>query len=133
MKISVFNGSPKREKSDTMHITRAFLEGMKEKDEQEIKQVNIIDRHIEYCKGCFSCMRNGGNCIFDDDMKDILREIPESPMFNAPEAAPVTVPRLELVKEAGRQYAEGFRVSEKLLEEIGTPMIPEEEYARIVN
>ena len=224
MKISVFNGSPKREKSDTMHITRAFLEGMKEKDEQEIKQVNIIDRHIEYCKGCFSCMRNGGNCIFDDDMKDILREIPESnllifsfplyaygmpapmkamidrllpltsmemrevngsyrhvcqtdlsclkyvmicgcgfpnsrnnfepvvsqfiklfpvdhtiitipesPMFNAPEAAPVTVPRLELVKEAGRQYVEGFRVSEKLLEEIGTPMIPEEEYARIVN
>ena len=224
MKISVFNGSPKREKSDTMHITRAFLEGMKEKDEQEIKQVNIIDRHIEYCKGCFSCMRNGGNCIFDDGMKDILREIPESnvlifsfplyaygmpaamkamidrllpltsmemrevngsyrhvgqtdlsylkyvmicgcgfpnsrnnfepvvsqfiklfpgdhtiitipesPMFNAPEAAPVTVPRLELVKEAGRQYAEGFRVSEKLLEEIGTPMIPEEEYARIVN
>lgn len=224
MKISVFNGSPKREKSDTMHITRAFLEGMKEKDEQEIKQVNIIDRHIEYCKGCFSCMRNGGNCIFDDDMKDILREIPESnllifsfplyaygmpapmkamidrllpltsmemrevngsyrhvgqtdlsylkyvmicgcgfpnsrnnfepvvsqfiklfpgdhtiitipesPMFNAPEAAPVTVPRLELVKDAGRQYAEGFRVSEKLLEEIGTPMIPEEQYARIVN
>ena len=59
--------------------------------------------------------------------------IPESPMFNAPEAAPVTVPRLELVKEAGRQYVEGFRVSEKLLEEIGTPMIPEEQYAWIVN
>ncbi len=59
--------------------------------------------------------------------------IPESPMFNAPEAAPVTVPRLELVKKAGKQYAEDFRVSEKLLEEIGTPMIPEEQYARIVN
>jgi len=54
-------------------------------------------------------------------------------MFNSPEAAPVTVPRLELVKDAGRQYAEGFRVSEKLLGEIGTPMIPEEQYARIVN
>ena len=224
MKISVYNGSPKRENSDTMHITRAFLEGMKEYGEQEIKQVNIIDRHIEYCRGCFSCMRNGGNCVLDDDMKEILREIPESdflifsfplyaygmpapmkalidrllpltsmemrevdgsyrhvgqtdlshlkyvmicgcgfpnsrnnfepavsqfiklfpgdhtiitipesPMFNAPEAAPVTVPRLELVKEAGKQYAEDFRVSEKLLEEIGTPMIPEEQYARIVN
>ena len=224
MKISVYNGSPKRENSDTMHITRAFLEGMKEYGEQEIKQVNIIDRHIEYCRGCFSCMRNGGNCVLDDDMKEILRRIPESdllifsfplyaygmpapmkamidrllpltsmemrevdgsyrhvgqtdlshikyvmicgcgfpnsrnnfepavsqfiklfpgdhtvitipesPMFNAPEAAPVTVPRLELVKEAGKQYAEDLRVSEKLLEEIGTPMIPEEQYAKIVN
>lgn len=224
MKISVYNGSPKSENSDTMHITRAFLKGMKEYGEQEIKQVNIIDRHIEYCRGCFSCMRNGGNCVLDDDMKEILREIPESdllifsfplyaygmpapmkamidrllpltsmemrevdgsyrhvgqtdlshlkyvmicgcgfpnsrnnfepavsqfiklfpgdhtiitipesPMFNAPEAAPVTVPRLELVKEAGKQYAEDLKVSEKLLEEIGTPMIPEEQYARIVN
>ena len=224
MKILILNGSPKREKSDTMHITRAFLEGMQEAAHQEIHVIDVIDRHIEYCTGCFACKRNGGTCIHDDDMRDILKEIlksdlllfsfplycygmpaplkalldrtmplssmamqrvgeryahigqadfshlrylmicgcgfpnsrhnfepavaqfklcfpanhsiltiPESPMFSAPEAAIVTKPRLALVREAGRQYAKTFEIDEALLSEIGTPMIPEEQYAAIVN
>ena len=224
MKILVFNGSPKKEKNDTMHITRAFLDGMEEVDKQEIKMVDVIDRHIEFCRGCFTCKQNGGHCVMKDDMREILEQIfasdlllfsyplysygmpamlknlidrtlplssmamtevngryvhvgqrdyshlkflmicgcgfpnsrknlepanrqfellfpaqhtiltvPESPMFNAPEAAVVTVPRLELVRKAGRQYAESGQIDETLLAEIGSPMIPEETYARIVN
>ena len=42
MKILVLNGSPKRDKSDTMHITRAFLNGMKEAAPQDIgKRLNV--------------------------------------------------------------------------------------------
>lgn len=44
MKILVLNGSPKHEKSDTMHITRAFLDGMKEAAPQEVHIVNIIEK-----------------------------------------------------------------------------------------
>ena len=65
--------------------------------------------------------------------KHTIITVPESPMFNAPEAADVTVPRLELVKEAGRQFAETGAIGEDLLSEIGMPMIPEETYAAIVN
>ena len=224
MKILVLNGSPKRDKSDTMHITRAFLEGMRDAAPQEIHEIDVIDRHIEYCTGCFACKRNGGTCIYDDDMRAILEEIldsdlllfsyplycygmpaplkalldrtmplssmamrkvgdryehvgqadfsrlrymmicgcgfpnsqhnfepavaqfklcfpcnhtiitiPESPMFNAPEAAVVTEPRLRLVRQAGKQYAETGRIDETLLTEIGSPMIPDEQYAAIVN
>lgn len=160
MKTLAFNGSPKRDKSDTLHITRAFLEGMKEVSEQEITTIHVIDKHIEYCMGCFECKRNGGTCIHDDDMKAVLEQIsnsehnfepavaqfklcfpnnhtiitvPESPMFNAPEADVVTKPRLELVKKAGRQYAESGTIDAELLAEIGSPMIPEDVYARIAN
>ena len=59
--------------------------------------------------------------------------IPESPMFSAPEAAVVTVPRLELVRRAGKQYAETGGIDMGLLEQISSPMIPEEQYAKIVN
>ena len=224
MKILVLNGSPKRDKSDTMHITRAFLKGMQEAGLQDIHIIDTIDRHIEYCTGGFACMHNGGKCIHDDDMKVILEEIleselllfsfplycygmpaslkalldrtlplsnmamqrvgeryrhvgqtnfshlkymmicgcgfpnskqnfepavmhfklcfpgnhtiitvPESPMFNTPEASIVTSPRLELISLAGRQYAEKGEIEEQLLTEIISPMIPEEQYAAIVN
>jgi putative NADPH-quinone reductase len=224
MKILVLNGSPKKEKSDTLCVTRAFLAGMQEAGEQQVHMLHAIDLHIEYCTGCFACMHNGGTCIHEDDMKAILEEIlasdllilsfplycygmpaplkaiidrilplssmamekvgdryehvgqadfsrlrylmicgcgfpnsrhnfepavaqfrllfpqghtiltvPESPMFNAPEAAVVTVPRLELIRQAGRQYAEQGEIEEALLSEITSPMIPEEQYAAIVN
>ena len=54
-------------------------------------------------------------------------------MFAAPEAVPVTVPRLELIKKAGTQYAQSGSIEEALLAEICSPMIPEETYAAIVN
>ena len=81
MKILILNGSPKREKSDTLHITRAFLEGMQEAAHQEIHAIDVIDRHIEYCTGCFACKMNGGTCIHDDDMRVILEEILESELL----------------------------------------------------
>lgn len=59
--------------------------------------------------------------------------VPESPMFNSPEAAVVTVPKLELVKQAGKEYAINGSVQEELLKEIGAPMIPEDVYAQIIN
>ncbi len=224
MKILVLNGSPKRDGSDTLHITRAFLEGMNDFAPQQVEILHVIDKHIAYCTGCFTCMHNGGTCIHNDDMRPILETIlqsdllilsfplycygmpaplkalmdrtlplssmamqkvgdrfehvgqavfsrlrylmicgcgfpnskhnfepavaqfglmfpgggtvitvPESPMFNAPEAAVVTVPRLELVRKAGRQFGETGTVDAALLAEIGTPMIPEEQYAVIVN
>lgn len=207
-----------------MHITRAFLDGMNEAAENEVHIINAIEKHIEYCQGCFVCMRNGGSCIHDDDMRAVLEQIldsdlliwsyplycygmpaplkalldrtlplssmamkkvgeryehvgqadfsrlkyvmicgcgfpngkhnfepavmqfkrcfpnentvitvPESPMFNAPEAESVTALRLGLVRQAGKQYAESGAIGEELLKEIASPMIPEERYAQIVN
>ena len=224
MKILVLNGSPKRGKSDVMHMTRAFLEGMKDAADVQVTTIHAIDKRIEYCTGCFACMHNGGTCIHDDDMRGILEEmlrsdvllfsfplycygmpaplktlidrilplssmamekvgdryehvgqadfshlkyvmicgcgfpnskhnfepaiaqfqllfpcnhtiltVPESPMFNVPEAKPVTGPRLALLREAGKAYAETGAIPETLINEIGSPMIPEEVYAAIVN
>lgn len=224
MKIMVFNGSPKKNASDTMCMTRAFVEGMNESGKNEVQTVHAIEKHIEFCSGCFSCMKNGGNCIHKDDMKGILDEIlksdllifsyplycygmpaplktlidrtmplssmaiqkvegryehvsqadvsrlkyvmicgcgfpnsrqnfepavaqfklcfprnhtvitvSESPMFNVLEAELVTKPRLDLIRQAGNQYAKTGKIESELMAKIASPMIPEDEYAKIVN
>lgn len=224
MKILVLNGSPKGEQSDCMHLTRAFLEGMNDGQKQEVHIIHVIDKHIEYCTGCFNCKKNGGQCIHNDDMRGILEEIlqsdvlllsfplycygmpaplkalidrtmplssmamrkvgdryehigqtdfshlryvmicgcgfpngrnnfeamvrqfqlmfgetstiltvPEAPMFQVPEAAPVTEPFLELVKQAGREYAKSGQILTSTMEKLSIPMIPEEVYINICN
>jgi putative NADPH-quinone reductase len=75
MKIMLLNGSPKGEGSDTMHITRAFLDGMNAVSENEIRYIDVMAQNIHYCRGDLNCMRNGGTCIYDDDMAEILEDI----------------------------------------------------------
>jgi len=224
MKILVFNGSPKKEKSDTLNVTNAFSDGIKSITDTDIKIINVYNKHLEYCKGCFACKLNGGTCVYNDDMKEILQEIlasdvlifsfglysygmpaglknlidrtmplssmamqkvgdryehigqadfsklhyvmicgcgfpnsknnfeamvaqfkltfpnnhtiitiPENPMFSSREADVVTKPRLELVKSAGAEYAKEYTINTALLQEIGSPMIPDEIYAKICN
>lgn len=53
MKILVLNGSPKRDASDTMCMTRAFVEGMNEACENEVHTIHVIDKDIRYCAGGF--------------------------------------------------------------------------------
>ena len=54
MKILVLNGSPKQ-KSDTFRMTDAFLKGLNRAQENEVHIINVIDRKISPCRGCFGC------------------------------------------------------------------------------
>jgi len=75
MKILVLNGSPKA-KSDTMHITRAFTEGMNWENDCVIEVVDVIKKNIGPCIGCFQCaLTESGNCVQHDDQNGILDQI----------------------------------------------------------
>jgi len=75
MKVLVLNGSP-RARSDTMHITRAFLEGMNSQGDCEIAIVDVIKKKVGPCVGCFQCsIQAKGECIQKDDQNEILSQI----------------------------------------------------------
>ena len=72
MKILVLNGSPK-EKSDTFRLTEAFLKGMNREDRHEVRIIDVIEKKIAPCRGCFGCWQRGdGHCVIDDDQNIIL-------------------------------------------------------------
>ena len=72
MKILVLNGSPKRENSDCLKLTRAFLQGMGE----EAEVLNAIYLHVNPCKGCFGCWQPGAKgCVQRDDMDTVMQKL----------------------------------------------------------
>lgn len=72
MKILVINGSPKGERSDTLKLTRAFLEGMGENAEI----IDTMKINVKPCTGCYSCwFSTPGKCVQKDDEEDLLCKI----------------------------------------------------------
>ena len=72
MRILVLNGSPKK-KSDTFRLTDAFLKGLNRRHEHEVHIINVIEKDIAPCRGCFGCwQRLDGHCVIHDDQNAIL-------------------------------------------------------------
>jgi putative NADPH-quinone reductase len=73
MNILIINGSPKGERSNTMRLTRAFLDGVGRADADIL---DLSKMRIKPCAGCFSCWnKTPGRCVIDDDMADILHKL----------------------------------------------------------
>ena len=72
MKVLVLNGSPKK-KSDTFRMTERFLAGLNHAEKHDITVVNVIEKKIAPCRGCFGCWQAmDGRCVIDDDQNEIL-------------------------------------------------------------
>lgn len=82
MKILVINGSPRGNNSNTMKITNRFLEGLNSLGENEISIINVKEKNINHCLGCFSCWtKTPGKCVINDDMNDFVNEYIKSDLI----------------------------------------------------
>lgn len=74
MRILILNGSPRSEKSNTMHLTRAFVEGLA-KDGDVVDTIDIAKSDIQGCRGCMACWATGGVCAIKDDVPRLQEEL----------------------------------------------------------
>lgn len=76
MKILLINGSPKVERSNTLHLAKAFCAGIQERTKASIEILPVYKLKIQACLGCFSCWhKTPGQCCLHDDMSDVIDKI----------------------------------------------------------
>jgi multimeric flavodoxin WrbA len=80
MKILGIVGSPRKNGTTDM-IVSEVLRGAKESG-AEVEKINLIEKKIEYCRGCRECMKDVttqiGKCVIKEDMNEIIETFREA-------------------------------------------------------
>ena len=81
MKVLIINGSPRKDRGATGGLLHPFIEGMT-KAGADVETIYSVGYNIGDCRGCFNCWTSSpGNCIQDDDMKEILDTIADADLI----------------------------------------------------
>jgi multimeric flavodoxin WrbA len=73
MKIIGINASPRGEKSRTLELVKAVLDGA-QAEGAEVKCLDVYDYTIEYCNDCGVCYASG-ECTLLDDFRDLFDQM----------------------------------------------------------
>lgn len=63
MQALLLNGSPRGAASNTLRLSRAFLQGTG----WPFETFSLTENRIEPCRGCMACWRSGAPCTIADD------------------------------------------------------------------
>lgn len=73
MNILLINGSPKGEKSNTLKLANAFIDGIRSLENHPVDTITVAQKNTGPCRGCFCCWeKTPGRCVIKDDMGGIL-------------------------------------------------------------
>ena len=72
-KVLILSGSPRKGGNSDI-LCDEFLRGAIDAGNQAEK-IRVAEKNISACTGCYYCKNNGGRCVFNDDMGEILQKI----------------------------------------------------------
>lgn len=72
-KILILSGSPRKGGNSDL-LCDEFMKGATEAG-NIVEKINVAQKNIAPCKGCYYCKKSGGKCVTHDDMADILQKM----------------------------------------------------------
>lgn len=78
LNIVILNGSP-RKNGNTEIMAETFKKGAL-KNNHTVTILNIANKNIKGCQACRYCYSHSGECIINDDMKDIMENLKKADM-----------------------------------------------------
>lgn len=74
--ILIISSSPRKNGNSQM-LCEQFKKGAEEKG-HTATLIRLMEKKIGFCRVCDGCMRNGGTCVLNDDMAEILKLFQEA-------------------------------------------------------
>jgi len=71
--VLMLSASPRKGGNSDL-LCDQFMKGAIEAGNQAEK-IHVPDKNINFCTGCLTCQSNGGECVHDDDMGEILEKM----------------------------------------------------------
>lgn len=76
MNVLLINGSPKGARSNTYRLSKAFIDGLCDVSDVELKEHTVCRMNIKPCLGCFACWnKTPGKCCLEDDMSAVIGDL----------------------------------------------------------
>ena len=72
-KVLILSGSPRKGGNSDI-LCDEFAKGALAAG-NDVEKIFVAEKKISMCIGCYFCKKNGGRCVFNDDMGDILQKI----------------------------------------------------------
>lgn len=70
-KVLILSGSPRIGGNSDL-LCDEFMRGAKEAG-NEVTKINVANKKAAPCRACYFCREHGGECVYKDDMADILQ------------------------------------------------------------